>query len=95
MSWDTDTHNDQNDHAEGVLPLYAGVFTVGEAAVFTVNGRHNAMRWHEFSNPAALVAEPLAQYTAAQHDEDDDGDHEETGSEYISRIDGAEAVLNA
>lgn len=132
MSWDTDAHHEQNDHAEGTMPMYAGTQVIGRAANFALpDGRHNALRWHEFSRMDALRAEPLVrydlemraipgerytvetpqepddgdadehivlgrpEYTAAQHDEDNpDDDDRESGAEYISRVQHAEATLN-
>lgn len=71
MSWDDSTHDDQNDHAEGSLPLYAGLGVIGEAGNFALpDGRHNAMRWHEFSKATALTAEPLATYDESDPDDD-------------------------
>ena len=71
---DTDAHNEQNDHADGVMPLYAGTRVIGEAANFALaDGRHNAMRWHEFSRTDALAAEPLIE----EPDDDDLEDPDE------------------
>lgn len=75
MSWDDTLHNDQNDHSEAVMPLYAGLEVIGDAGNFSLaDGRHNALRWHEFSRTDALPAEPLTEYGPGP---DDDVDEDE------------------
>lgn len=70
MSWDDSTLNDQND-TPGRLPLYAGSTVIGEAADTVVNGRHNALRWHEFSRTDAVVELTGHDYTVETDDEDE------------------------